>query len=223
VSASLDVTIVDPVSDDIRELMKGLKARKKNLHQYIAGRVAMLVVDNFIKLQGERRNKLGAPSSGWFADAAGATHARATEEAAIVAINHPGISRAVRDIIILPGPGRQFLAIPVIAEAYNQMAYRVTGLVAIVSGDKGVLMKPSKSGPQYLHESRKYSGKNKFTTRTIEGGAFGTVWFVLVRSVHQKQDRTLLPSDEEIAIAADMGVRAFIEDLLNLASGGGPN
>lgn len=221
----IDVTINDPVSADIAQLMRGLGAKRKHLNEYIAGRVAVLVIDNFARLQATKRNKLGAPSSGYFADAAEGTHVKATNDVAIVSINHPGISRAVRDITISPGPGRKFLAIPVIAEAYNKRAYDVTGLVAIVSGDKGVLMKPSKADPNWVvtYKSRKYSGPNKFTTRTIQGGEFGTVWFVLVRTVHQKQDRSLLPSDAAIAIAADQGVNAFTEELLMLAGAGGNN
>ena len=39
----------------------------------------------------------------------------------------------------------------------------------------------------------------------------GTVWYWLVKSVHQKQDRSLLPTDEEYHLATLEGVRDFLD------------
>jgi hypothetical protein len=39
----------------------------------------------------------------------------------------------------------------------------------------------------------------------------GTVWYWLVKSVHQRQDRSLLPTDEEYRLAALEGVRDFLD------------
>ena len=57
---------------------------------------------------------------------------------------------------------------------------------------------------------------------TVAGGddsdsrraATSTVWYWLVKSVTQPQDRTLLPSDEEYPLAAPEGIRDYVDEIL---------
>lgn len=202
----------------LARFVAGLEDRS-GLHARIGEQGQFLVATHLRALnRHETATGLGATPSGFWERAAHATSFASDDRGAVISIDSPGMARAVRDITITPTAGRKFLTIPVIAEAYNKRAYRVRGLVAIVSGDKGVLMMPQK-GTGTTYKTRRYSGPDKFTTHEKTGGRFGTVWFVLVRTVHQKQDRGLLPSDEEFIIATQKGVSIYSDDLFSLQAG----
>ena len=57
---------------------------------------------------------------------------------------------------------------------------------------------------------------------TVAGGgdsgsrraANSTVWYWLVKTVTQAQDRTLLPSDEEYRLAALESIRDYVDEIL---------
>jgi hypothetical protein len=217
-SVTLSIDVRDRVSGMLGAFAAGL-SKRAGLNRAI-GSYARNCVRDYLIGQAQTRHKtaeaLGAQPSGHLARAAENTTFKADEQTATVSINSPGMSRAVRDLVIEPTSPRKFLTIPVIAEAYNQRAYRVRGLVAIVTGDKGVLMKPQR-GRSTTYKTRRYAGPNKFTATTKQGGRFGTVWYVLVRRVKQKQDRTLLPSDEAISQAALEGVRYYVDYLIFVA------
>lgn len=135
--------------------------------------------------------KLGASPSNHLAQAAekAASPSALSIDAATatLTINHPGMVRALRDVTIVPRDAK-CLAIPVAAIAYNRR-------------------------PAQLWETLHLfipKGKNVIC---MESGNKITVLYVLVRKVTQKQDRTLLPADEDLQSAARLGAANFINSL----------
>lgn len=175
----------------IDELARGLETRQ-GLHERIGERVRNLVRDHFLEMEGARHTtaeRLGAKPSGFWGMAANNTSSSADEDGAVVSVNHPGVGRADHDVTIEPGQGKQWLTLPLIAQAYNQRAYRVPGLFVVMGAAMPLLVQ--KRGDDGI-----------------------TPWYALVRSVTQPQDRTILPSDEGLNTAALAGVRDYVDQLL---------
>ncbi len=151
-------------------------------------------------------NRLGAAPSGHLAQAAekvGAASAVTTisgggSNIAVLAINHPGMVRAFRDVTIVPTT-KKFLAIPLAAIAYNRKPSQLT--------DEGHNMFVLRS---------KDSGKDRLILAEKQGDSIMPL-YLLVRSVTQKQDRTLLPSDDEFSEAAVTGISNYIQQKLTEA------
>lgn len=141
--------------------------------------------------------RLGAPPSGHWGQAAEKTSFEANQAGVTISIEQPGIGRVAHDVTIEPGPGKKYLTLPAIAAAYNQRAYRISGMhvmVRFINGERRAVALAMSSG----------KGADRVET----------VWYWLVKSVTQKQDRTLLPSDEEYRLAALAGVTDFVDRLL---------
>jgi len=208
----------DGASPAVQSILDGLSDRS-GMHEAIGEEVRTLVRDYLTNVTGARHDtaeRLGATPSGHWSQAAETLDMTADDEAATVSIHDPAAGRALHDVTITPGPGKKFLTIPAIAEAYNQRAYQIPGLVAITSGDKGVLMMPNRAsdGDRTLYASRKYKTDKSYSSQIIEGSQRGTVWYYLVSSVTQIQDRTLLPSDQALLQAAMQGARNYLDYLL---------
>lgn len=153
--------------------------------------------------------RLGAAPTGHFKEAAESINMAADEGGAELRISHRGgLARATRDVDIRPTGGRSFLTIPVHAAAYGRR-------VREFERNFGVrLFRPFKKG----------AGKVRARALAAADRDKKLVFFyALSPSVHQDQDRELLPSDEEYAIAAKEGVRRWIAHALFLAgvAGGG--
>jgi hypothetical protein len=177
----------------------GIRDRAE-LHQQVGTRARDLTRSHLVAIAQTRHataERLGATPSGYWAQAAEKTTFAADAEAATVSIKQKGIGRVAHDITITPGAGKKYLTIPAIAEAYNQRAYRVAGLHAMVRWINGERRAIAMSMTQ---------GTGKARTETV--------WYWLVRSVTQLQDRTLLPSDEEYRLAALAGISDYIDSLL---------
>jgi hypothetical protein len=96
-------------------------------------------------------------------------------------INHPGLARAFHDIRIVPVNAKA-LTIPVDAIAYNRS--------------------PRQFGNQLFVWKSKTTGNAFLAQRQEDKSAKPLLLYLLVRSVTQKQDRSLLPSQEEWEKAA---------------------
>lgn len=113
-----------------------------------------------------------------------------------VPISIPGITRALHDIVIRPVEARA-LAIPV-----NEAAYGISPRRYNVNHPKGT--------PDALFIPK---GKN-YLAKTDNAGNL-IVMYVLKDSVTQRQDRTLLPSDEAMNEAFSNAVHDAVEVILN--------
>jgi hypothetical protein len=128
--------------------------------------------------------RLGAAPSGHLAQAARAVEASpvsAEGATATLTINHPGLARAFHDIRIVPVNAKA-LTIPVDAIAYNRS--------------------PRQFGNQLFVWKSKTTGNAFLAQRQEDKSAKPLLLYLLVRSVTQKQDRSLLPSQEEWEKAA---------------------
>lgn len=172
---------------------------RRELHEHVGDRVEKVTKSHLVAIAQTRHataQRLGAAPSGHWAQAAEKTSVSADDSGATISISQPGIGRVAHDVKIVPGAGKKYLTLPAIAEAYNQRAYRVPGLRAMV---------------RWINGERRAVALAK---RGEGDQAKETVWYWLVKSVHQKQDRTLLPSDEEYRLSALTGVRDYIDSLL---------
>lgn len=113
-----------------------------------------------------------------------------------VPISIPGITRALHDVVIQPVEANA-LAIPV-----NEAAYGISPRRYNVNHPKGT--------PDALFIPK---GKN-YLAKTDNAGNL-VVMYVLKDSVTQRQDRTLLPSDEAMNKAFSDAVSDAVEIILN--------
>lgn len=197
---NLTISIQDGASPVLQQAIRLLTGSERaSLHRAAGVEVQELTARHLGVLAGSRHataQKLGAAPSGHLAKAAekaSAPSALASDAtAAVLTINHPGLSRAFRTIRIAPVASRS-LAIPVHAVAY--------GVRAAELWDRMKLFIP-KGG--------------RIIAATI-GGVLTPI-YVLCKSVTQRQDRSLLPSDQQFQDAAVAGAK----DWLRAQMQGGP-
>jgi len=201
-SYGIAIDVRDAISPYLDAIQDGF-GNPKGLHEFIANEELELIRDYLLTEVATRHktaSALGATPSGHWGDPQSYTSASWDDEAATVAIRKAGIGRAVHDVDIEPGAGKQWLTIPLIAEAYNQRACRMAGLFFTQPKGKGYAL----------------------LGRRTEKGVPPTWVYLLVKSVHQAQDRTLLPTQQAMVVAADIGARKYLKTL-KLQAAGGPN
>jgi len=190
---SLSIKITDTAKPQLAAIADGLKNKRPMLIM-VGNRVRNLIRDHLIQRSLQVRNKLGAPTSGFWAKQARNVSNQKPEVAGdtvAISLEGPGMARAFGPLTIRPKPPKKFLTIPLIAQAYNKRAYRIADLFAVVSRTtgKGVLLRRGKNG-------------------------VAVPWYALVKQVHQTQDRSILPTDPAITEAAEQGIGDYVEKLL---------
>lgn len=149
------------------------------LHVAMAARGERLMRDYLRAIAPGRHataNRLGARPTGILEKAAESPEGRGSVDGATVTIR-PGevLSRTFGEVTIRPTGGKRYLTIPVAAEAYGRRAREFDDLKFI------------RIGPQQI----------PVLARRMANGNM-VVYYALAREVKQKQDRTLLPSDDAI-------------------------
>lgn len=189
--------IRDEATPAVRTFIDGLRSRA-GLHEAIGRRARELTRHHLQQIAATRHDtaeKLGANPTGHWAQATEKTTMKSSAESATITINQPGIGRVAHDVTIYPKG--MYLTLPLVAEAYGRRARRVPGLFFVNFGDHAALGKRTGKGAD----------------------ATVTWWYSLVTSVHQKQDRTLLPSDAEYQQAGLEGIRDYVDYLLSIGGG----
>lgn len=163
---------------------------RRNILSVAASRVAELVRRHLSAASASRHataDRLGANRTGFLEEGArsGVTP-RATPDEAEVLIRVPGISRAFRDLEIRPRRANA-LTIPLDALSYSRRVGEVRALGWSVFRPKGknVLM-----------------GAKDGETKSL---------YALVKSAHLRQDRGLLPADEQIAATAKLSIKQYLQ------------
>ncbi len=123
--------------------------------------------------------RLGGTPTGELARAATKVASYADAGSARVQFGSPLLARAFRDITIKPGAGKTYLTIPVSGEAY------------------GLRMTSFERRYGKLRLLGKRGGAAMVAALFEKGSKIGTAHYLLVKEVHQKQDRDLLPSDQD--------------------------
>jgi hypothetical protein len=141
-------------------------------------------------------NKLGAQPTHFLASAAAAAAQpealRADASGATISITHPGLGRAGHEVDIRPTGGRQYLTIPVSAEAYGQTMMH--------------------GGTPRFPKAFFFTSKNGNLLYGVKTGRTIHPLYALKTEVHLKQDRTLLPSDREITQTAISTLQAGLRE-----------
>lgn len=122
--------------------------------------------------------RLGGAPTGELARAATKVASYADASSARVQFGSPLLARAFRDLTIKPGAGKKYLTIPVSGAAYGLK-------IASFQRKYGKLRFLGRPG-----------GAARVAALFERGRKVGTAHYLLVKEVHQKQDRTLLPSDD---------------------------
>jgi hypothetical protein len=165
---------------------------KGALHQSIGTYAEQLTRQHLTVLAGTRHDtarRLGASPTGHLARAAETVTSRGTQDAAIVTVVSPGISRAFGDLTITPRSSK-YLTIPAAAESYGRRARTFGDLrVAFFGRGRMALVQPDPDGSR------------------------DRVLYWLKKQVKQRQDRSLLPPDQDFADAAAQGIKAYIRML----------
>lgn len=212
------ISISDYASPMLQRFIDGLDNRSA-LHRFVGKRAQNTIRDYLIGLAATRHRtatSLGAQPTGHLAEAAekvSRTNAlEDTGDGVAISLEQPGMRRAFEDVEIRPGPGKKYLTIPARSEAYGNRAYRFDTLEVLFG----------KNGPYALaeraHTDLKWRSKNKVKYRDLEGSrtvAGGMIFYWLVKSVSQEQDRSLLPSNNEIAYAGASGARDYVSMLID--------
>ena len=160
------------------------------LYSAAANAVAILVRGHLSRLGTWKHmsaEKLGAQPTGILGRAATRTTSNATSERGEVVIPTPAVRRAFHDVEIRPRSW-DFLTIPAAREAYGFRA----GVLASLGWK---IFRP---------------GKAKVLMGRLSKDEAPKVLYYLKESVRQRQDRSLLPSDEEIHATAANAMMAII-------------
>lgn len=195
-SRLLSIDIEDHATPALNALIARLESREQ-LHRAIGKTLKRAVrehVAEYAATHHTSSKKLGAEPSNFVAmavDSIDHTDPKADGSGVALTLQHPFFARAFGDVEI--SPKGQYLTIPMIAEAYNKRARTVPGLF---------FFKSKKTGKAYLAESNRAGSGGKSAL---------TIWYALVEHVHQDQDRSRLPSDEEITQSALDGCANYFE------------
>lgn len=177
---TVEVIVRSPRLAQLTSLLSG--ARRVELNQVMGEAVREETRDHLRTLAGERHDtaqRLGATPSGHLAEASRAVEnapVTADESGASFTIRHPGMIRAFRDVHIAKRTA-QALAIPLHRLAYARRPAQIWDQYNLFIRGGRILMPQGKGQPPLA-------------------------LYALVRSVTQRQDRSLLPSDEEWSQAA---------------------
>lgn len=163
-------------------------------------------------LLGNPSNRQGWPSTGFWAGAARSTSYAVVRDGALVSVAKQGVRQRYVGGEIHPVKA-SYLTLPARAEAYGKRAGEFDNLVVAWrrEGGKSVPWALVEAPSQSVAFGRRRKDNSRKVTEGSEVG--GAVYFWLVKSVTQKGDRSVLPSDEEITNTAMMQV----EDLMTRA------
>lgn len=182
------ITLKDSVSALVRAW--GNELQPAQLHPHIARAEERLFQDHIAALP---PNQLGRSTSFW-AKSVRATHAEPTDTGCVVSINQLGFRQRYYGGEIKP-VNKKFLAIPARGEFYGARAREFTNLrfVLFKSGTAALVIDEGGSEKiNSLGSTRSAAGKT----------SAGMVAFWLVKSVNQKPDPNIIPTDEQITQTA---------------------
>jgi hypothetical protein len=168
-----------------------------DLHRSIAGEAESLTREHIVKIAPSRHKtaeRLGAKPTGYYERVADGVTSRGDAEVAVVSLGGDagGFARAFGDVTIVPRKAKN-LAIPAKAAAYGKRPGEIADLELLFMG-------------------RKAGGGFALALGKKTAGGAREVWFWLVKKVFQKQDRTLLPTDDQFLAAAELGALSYLEE-----------
>lgn len=184
--------ITPPAMARWRDVMRPEFTRR--LYREIGERVRVLVRKHILRIAPAHHiwaNRLGAQPTGHLTNGVGKINSTSGSDYAEIIIPIPGMSRAFRPLEITPQK-KSALTIPIAPQSYGQRVSRMRqlGWVLFRRKGEGVLR-----------------GRPK-------GGGESVPLYLLKKRVEQPQDRTLLPSDDEIGATANAALTGIMDRTL---------
>jgi hypothetical protein len=168
-----------------------------------------------LRLNASRANPLGLsgepagdPRSNFYAQAARSARYDVLTDGVLVSVSQAGIRQRREGGEIVPR-NVKYLTIPAIAEAFGRRAAEFDNLVIMWRRLAG------QTRPVALVEA------TPFTRGIKTDRVGGRVFFWLVKSVSQKADPSVLPTDQEMIDAANAGANEYFRALLQRIAQGG--
>lgn len=173
-SLTIEIRSIDEAEHTLQALRNTL-ADRRPLHAEMAGN-ARTATQQYLRGLNRHRTaqRLGATPSSHYEKAANSIEAQSDDQAAIIRIpRRTGLGRAFGDVTITPRPGKTFLTIPAHSLTYG------------------------KSARDFPEGTFDFAALGRFRALLwADGPDKGKVAYWLKKQVFQKQDRTLLPSDD---------------------------
>lgn len=194
----IEVRGIDDAEFRLQAVRRAL-ANREPLHAKMATTATQFTRDYLISdTDHKTAQRLGATPTGFRAKNARALQPDWNEESAIIRIpRSTGLARAFGDVVIEPKSGRKYLTIPDHAETYGRAVRDFpegTFAFAIYQG--------ARPSPALVFADD--SGRHKK----------GEVGYWLRKKVVQKQDRTLLPFEEDYREISRQAIVAYIANLV---------
>ncbi len=209
--------------DDASPLLQRVKdaAQIAGLSLVMARAIGILVKDHLVALNAERHRY----GRNYYAQAARSVSARAAGGFALISITQIGIRQRLYGGRIMPGPGKQFLTIPAVPEAYGMRAGEFQDLhVGRAMNPAGriqwALIRRASTAISIARRKRA-DGTIKTSVRPGEMRAGGEVIFWLVRSVNQRADPSVLPTRQEMIATGVAAAERRLMRLQDRANQGG--
>jgi len=185
---------LDPALGGV-ERLKALLGSPAALNEVVRpgmDRITKQWVSEQAQLRHATATRLGGTQTGELARAATKITSSSDADAARVESGSPLLGRAIADVTIKPGAGKTYLTIAIAGESYGKR-------IAEFERNHGKLRFLGKPG-----------GKAMVAALFEKGAKIGTAHYLLVKEVHQKQARDLLPSDKAYYAQANADLMARI-------------
>lgn len=198
-SFAFQISINDRVSPLLNRVRKEVNDSRR-LNRILSGEVAAEVrnyLEDLSTFRHATANRLGARPTGHLGKAAKAVESGFSETEAFITVPAwTGLSRAFRDVEITPLNGKKWLTIPANKRSYGRSAGDFDNLKFIPLGNDLAML----------------AGEAQSTREVVP-------MYWLKRSVRQKQDRTLLPSEEELQDAVELAAGEWLKIIISQKGG----
>jgi hypothetical protein len=187
------------VLDNATPAIKRLIYSGRLINPMVGKSATKLFKEHFFNLQNTRRNKFDAPSSRFYAKCAKGTHFDLLPDGVLIGVNQVGIRLKYYGGTVKPGKNKsyttgkptQWLTIPACAKAYNKRAGKFDNLKFFKN--------PNDPNTAYLVEKPTYATRGNRKQGIKKGDRIrGLLMYVLKKEVTIKEDKTVIPTEEQI-------------------------
>jgi hypothetical protein len=200
---SFSIDIKDQVTEAVGRFQDAARSGRAN--PIIGRNVAARLQKNFYTLDAQRANQIGGRRTNFYGQAAKSTQYQSTVDEVRVSVNQVGVRQRLEGGLITPVKSK-WLTIPAIAEAYGKRAREFNNLrVAFGRGHKPIGLE--EAPPKNLRGKRGYARG-------------GRIVFWLVKSVLQKADPSVVPTNEELTKTAVLSASTYFSRLWERANRG---
>lgn len=183
------------IKDQVTEALKGFQQdiAPAHINPAIGAAVVLLFQNWFLSMP---PNKLGWPSTGFYAGAARATHFSVLADNVLISVAQLGMRQRLEGGEIHPTGDKKYLTIPAREEAYGKRAGEFNLRVLFRRDGSGV---HAWALAEYAYSEVSFGKARKDGSRKVTpGDEHGAIMFWLVKSVTQQPDPSVLPPDNVI-------------------------